>query len=88
MARSDRTKGRPMLEQWGAHELMTLGEAAAVAFPDGLLTEKTLRTAVRDGALGVVVIAGKHFTTRSALEAMCVARTLPQASSTGGPSKS
>lgn len=78
MTRNKRVDKRPVLEQWSYDELMTLREAAQVAFPDGLISEKGLRTAVRDRTLGVVIVAGKIYTTRRALEAMCVARPLSE----------
>jgi hypothetical protein len=47
-----------------------LPEAAALMWPNGPLTVSSLRTAVRDGQLQVVVVAGKILTNRAALRKM------------------
>ena len=38
-------------DNWGEDELMTLHEATALMWPDGVITVSTLRTAIRDGQL-------------------------------------
>ena len=47
--RRDRVAQRPDPAAWGEDELMSLGEAARLHWPDGPIRERTLRTAVRDG---------------------------------------
>jgi len=55
-----RIASRPLPDQWGREELLTLAEAAWLFWPDGgPITVRTLRTAVRDEALAVTWIAGK-----------------------------
>lgn len=58
--------------QWSDVELMSLYEAAALFWPDGPLTVTSLRTAVRDGKLGVTEIAGKLLTTKAAIAEMSI----------------
>jgi hypothetical protein len=65
--RPDRVAQRPDPAAWGEDELMSLGEAARLHWPDGPITERTLRTAVRDGRLPISRFAGKFFVTRRAL---------------------
>lgn len=65
-----RVAARPAPEQWSEDELLSLPEAAALLWPAGPLSTKSLRTAERDGQLAVVVIAGKMLTTRRALAEM------------------
>lgn len=74
-----RIANRPDPRQWGEHELMTLAEAAALMWPDGLLTETSLRTAVRDGRLPISKIAGKFLTTRAALSTLTICERLSTA---------
>jgi len=66
----DRVTARPSPAGWEDEELMTLAEAARLYWPHGPITVTTLRTAVRQGDLGIVVLAGKHFTTPAAIRAM------------------
>lgn len=61
---------RPDPALWDTDELMTLSEATALFWPDGPLTVRSLRTAIRDRRLPVSVIAGKHFVTKRALAEM------------------
>jgi len=68
--RPDRVAQRPDPAEWGEDELMTLAEAARLHWPDGPITERTLRTAVRDGRLPISRFAGKFFVTRRALAAL------------------
>jgi hypothetical protein len=75
--RPARIASRPNPSQWGREELLTLDEAAALCWPEGPITVRTLRTAVRDGVLGVAWIAGKVFTSLEALEDMSRCRTKP-----------
>lgn len=65
-----RVKTRPRPENWADDEPMTLAEAAAVFFPDGLLTVASLRTAKRKGNLATVTVAGKDLTTPRAIKEM------------------
>jgi hypothetical protein len=58
-AATARVTTRPDPSQWQDDELMTLGEAAALFCPDGPFSERTLRTAVRDGRLPISQVAGK-----------------------------
>ena len=55
---------------------MTLGEAAALFWPDGPFSERTLRTAVRDGRLPISQVAGKFFVTKVALRVLSVCEPL------------
>lgn len=68
---------RSNTDLWGEDELLTLSEAAALFWPRGPLTTRSLRTAVRDGQLGTVTIAGKMLTTKRQLARMaeCQNRT-------------
>lgn len=77
-----RIAARPDPSQWGEDELLTLREAASLLWPDGPLTERSLRTAARDGRLPVTMIARKLLTTRRALREMsqCEPRTPPPVS--------
>jgi len=70
-----RVAARPSPSQWGPDELLSLAEAALLFWPDGLLTERSLRTAARDSALAVVWIAGKIFTTPRAIADMTRCKT-------------
>lgn len=72
-----RVVARPSPDQWKEDELLTLPEAAALLWPDGPLTVSSLRTALRDGKLQVVVVAGKILTTRAALREMGTCGPLP-----------
>lgn len=72
-----RVTTRPDPEQWGEHELMSLAEAAALMWPQGPLTETSLRTAVRQGRLPISKVAGKFLTTRAALAMLAVCERLP-----------
>jgi len=65
-----RVAARPSPDQWAEDELLSLPEAAALLWPAGPLSTRSLRTAERDGQLAVVVIAGKMLTTRRALAEM------------------
>lgn len=76
-----RVEQRPDPAAWGSDELLTLPEAAALFWPHGPLTVATLRTAHCDGQLAVAEIAGKFFTTKTALEKMSVCRVRDQANS-------
>ena len=75
-----RVAARPDPQQWGLDELLTLAEAAALHWPDGPLTARSLRTAVDDGHLPVVMIDRKLLTCRRALQEMgrCQQRTRPE----------
>jgi hypothetical protein len=61
---------------WDDDELMTLIEAVALYWPDGPLTETSLRTAARDGRLPISQVAGKFFVTRTALRSLTVCAPL------------
>lgn len=75
--RRDRVAQRPDPAAWGDDELMTLAEAARLHWPDGPITERTLRTAVRDGRLPISRLAGKFFVTRRALAALSNCEPVP-----------
>lgn len=62
---------RPDPSDWNGSELLTLQEAAALFWPGGApLGVSSLRTAVRDRKLAVTWVAGKVFTTPSAIARM------------------
>ena len=65
-----RARNRPRPEEWRDDELMTLAEAAAVFWPDGPLTVRSLRTEIAKGSLTAERIAGKVFVTPAALKEM------------------
>ncbi len=74
-----RIRSRP--EEWGDEDLMTLVEAAAVFWPDGPLTVRSLRTEIAAGSLTAERIAGKDLVTPAALREMrkrCRARRSPR----------
>jgi hypothetical protein len=68
--RPRRVAARPDPKDWGADELMTFAEAAALMWPSGPLTASSLRTAYRAGELEVVMIARKMLVTKASLAAM------------------
>ena len=62
---------RPDPSQWAPDEPLSLHEAAALFFPDGEpLSLTSLRNAVREGKLGIAVVAGKFLTTPAAIQEM------------------
>ena len=65
-----RVVARPTADLWFPDEILSLEEAIHLFWPDGPLTTRSLRTAARDGALAVVWIAGKIFTTPGAIADM------------------
>jgi hypothetical protein len=69
-----RVAERPHPELWAQHELLTFAEAAALFWPDGLLTVSTLRTAAKNGQLAVADVAGRLFTSPAALHQMAACR--------------
>src|SRR4051794_17097337 len=79
-----RVADRPAPDQWGEDELLTLPEAAALFWPRGPITTSTLRNAVRNRKLRVVEIAGKFFTSRTAVEEMCRGGTVPAEATESG----
>ena len=76
-----RVKDRPTPDFWDADEVMTLVEAAAVFFPDGLLTIASLRSEIRKGNLAYSVVAGKFLTTPRAMREMLAPVCRPQTQS-------
>lgn len=54
---------------------MSLAEAAALFFPAGPIRVSALRTAIRRGELGWVMIAGRIYTTPAAVAVMAGCRT-------------
>ena len=66
----ERIARRPNPSQWALDELLTLEEAAALHWPEGLLTARSLRTAAEAGALSTVIIARKRLTTRRQIAEM------------------
>jgi hypothetical protein len=86
-----RIAAKPDPASWPEDELLTLPEAAALCWPTGPLTTRSLRTAQRAGQLATVTIAGKMFTTRRALHEMARCRREASADPphrTDGPSLS
>lgn len=69
-ARPDRVGRRPDPRAWDPDEIMTLPEATALLWPDGVVTVSTLRTAIRDGVLIPVRIGRRVFVTRRLLAAL------------------
>lgn len=65
-----RVTRRPDPRAWDPDEVMTLPEAAALLWPDGVVTVSTLRTAIRDGILVPVRIGRRVFVTRRLLAAL------------------
>jgi hypothetical protein len=60
--------------------LLRLAVAAALEFPDGSMTASGLRAEARQGHLRIWKIAGKHYTTKQALQEMrnlCVQSNRP-----------
>lgn len=78
--RIDRIAQRPDPSSWGEDELLTLGEAARLLWPAGPITERTLRTAARDGRLPISRVAGKFFVTRRGLSVLSRCEPLVAAS--------
>jgi hypothetical protein len=72
----DRVAARPDPAMWRNDELLTLGEAARLVFPN-LLSERSLRHAAKIGRLPISVVNGKHFTTLDALALLSVCTSLP-----------
>lgn len=71
-----RVAARPLPEQWGEDELLSLPEAASLFWPEGPLSVSSLRVAVRDGVLPVTIVAGKILTTKRAVLTMSVCRPI------------
>jgi hypothetical protein len=65
-----RVAARPDPAAWGENELLSLAEATALFWPDGPITERTLRTAVRDGRLPISLVARKFFVTKTAIASL------------------
>jgi hypothetical protein len=65
-----RVAERPDPNHWDGDDLLTLPEAVALFWPQGPLTVPSLRTAIRDGRLAVVIIGRKHLVTPSCIRAM------------------
>ena len=65
-----RVEARPDPTMWRDDEVLSLPEAAHLFFPDGPLTEKSLRTAAIQKRLAIVRIVGKIFTTPDAMREM------------------
>ncbi len=83
-----RLSSRPHPADWDPEDPITLQEAACLFWPQGPLTTKSLRTAVRDGQLAVAIVAGKMFTCpRAVREMMTFERRvqLGEVSSSGAP---
>ncbi|BBF94340.1 hypothetical protein [Blastochloris tepida] len=78
-----RIAARPDPAQWGADELLTFAEAAALFWPYGPLTATSLRTAYRQGLVDVVMIARKVFVTPAALARMTAQATRPAPARSG-----
>lgn len=67
VTKASRTLLRPTPNSWDLDELMTLAEAVELHWPNGPITVRTLRTAIRDGQIPVCVVATKFFVTRRGL---------------------
>lgn len=65
--RPPRVLARPDIDAWSDWEPINLKECCALFFPHGPLTVRSLRTAIRDGALGTTRIAGKIYTSKQAV---------------------
>lgn len=65
-----RVRARPDPAQWADDELLTLVEAAALLYPRGPLTARSLRTEAANGKLDAERIAGKLFVTPQAIREM------------------
>lgn len=77
MAVPARVAARPRPDQWAAGELLTLVEAAALFWPDRLLTVSTLRSAAKRGELAVTTTkAGQLLTSPDALGKMASCRLI------------
>lgn len=83
-----RIAARPNPNDWGEDDLMTLAEAAALFWPDGPISERTLRTAVRDGRLPISVLAGKFFVTKVALRRLSECEPIADGTATRAGSRS
>jgi hypothetical protein len=85
----ERIARRPNPLQWALDEVMTLEEAAALHWPEGVpLTARSLRSAAESGALGTVIVSHKRLTTRRQIAEMSrCERTAPalRARSTPAP---
>ncbi|WFU41445.1 hypothetical protein QA640_02630 [Bradyrhizobium sp. CB82] len=83
----ERVRLRPLVSDWSEHELITLPEVVALFWPGGggPVTLTTIRTAVRDGDLDIVPIAGKFFTTKAAVIRMATPRPHPAPTSATMP---
>jgi hypothetical protein len=66
----DRVAERPDPAEWAPDELISLAEGAALFFPRGPLSEKSLRKAVVDGKLQTVTISRKIYTTPAEMRRM------------------
>lgn len=62
---------------WADDDPMTLVEAIAVFFPDGLLTVSSLRTEIANGRLATAKVAGRYYVTPANLKALFEPRVLP-----------
>lgn len=80
-----RVAERPRVGDWDMDELMTLAEAVRLHWPKGPLTVPSLRNAIRQGALPVCVVAGKHFLTRRGLLSLSQGKTLKDERSAAAP---
>jgi hypothetical protein len=56
---------------------MNLAEAAALFWPQGPISERTLRTAVRDRRLPISVVARKFYVTKAALRVLSRCEPIP-----------
>jgi hypothetical protein len=63
----DRIALQPDASLWDPDSLLSLGEAARLHWPNGPITEKTLRWCVKNGRLPISEVAGKYFVTGRAL---------------------
>jgi len=62
------TKPLPPLDSIKPNTALRLAVAAALAFPDGSITENSLRRACTQGELGHEILRGKYHTTLAAID--------------------
>lgn len=65
-----RIASRPDPATWGDTYILTLAEAAALLWPEGPITESTLRTSYRKGFLEVVFLNRKLLTCKRSIREM------------------
>jgi integrase len=74
---------RPDPGDWGEGDLVTVAEAAALAWPDGPVPARTLRRAIADGHLPARRLAGRHLIELGDLAALLPAFREPASGDAG-----